>query len=157
MATRSYFALATALLVGVILPATTVEAKPPDRIPPAGIVGPFDIPPEQSGCGVVTLSFVDQQRGAVFFDQSGAVTKIHFAGRLTATVSGESGTVDLHISGPVKITDQVVLTGPMLLFANPGDAPLLEYVHGRAAIGEGGLDQARITGHRVDLCSIVGA
>jgi len=157
MPTRSYFALATALLVGVVLPAATVEARPPVRIPAAGVVDPFDIPPEQSGCGVVTLSFVDQQRGGVFFDQSGAVTKIHFAGRLTATVSGEGGTVDLQISGPIKITDQFILTGPILLFANPGEAPLLEFVHGRAVIGEGGLDEASITGNRVDLCSIVGA
>ena len=121
------------------------------------------------GGSFVKAGLVDVQRGCVVRELDPAPTPpggtpeavvdllATIAGRLTATVSGDGGTVDLQISGPVKITDELILTGPMLLFANPGEAPLLEFVHGRVVIGEGGLDEASIIGNRVDLCSIVGA
>jgi len=155
MRTRTRTLLATAAAgTTMMLTAGVASAVPPVVTPPAGEYT-VHIPAEGTPCGAFTVDVHDGERFTTFVAQNGTVRYIGINGTLrmhvTSDITGHS--IDLNVPGPAKVfpNGNAVFTGAMFLFGPNTFA----FIHGRAFLPGLNVDQAVVTGKRVDLCPIL--
>ena len=130
------------------------STRPPEVSPPLGTYS-FFIESDQSPCGRFQVDVVDGERSTTFFAKNGSVRVTGINGSLrmhvTSIASGKS--IDLNVPGPAKIypSGDAVFTGAMFLFGPHTFA----FIHGRAFLPGLDVDQAVVSGKRVDLCPLL--
>ena len=154
---RAVGIFAAGLTISVAVGAATsgvASARPPEVTPPLGTYT-FFIESSQTPCGRFQVDTVDGERYTTFFAKNGAVrvTGIHGSLRMHVTSLASGKSIDLNVPGPAKIypSGDAVFTGAMFLFGPHTFA----FIHGRAFLPGLDVDQAVVTGKRVDLCPLL--
>jgi hypothetical protein len=149
-------AIAVALAGAALFAApATAAAQPPTKVPPPPEPYIVKLTDADTPCGAFTIVAHDGETYTAHLDHLGDVNVVRVHGkldyRITSDVTHKS--IDLHIPGPAAFypDGSAVLTGPMML----NNSGIFAYVNGHAAIPPSGLDDAVISGHRLDLCPIL--
>jgi hypothetical protein len=151
---RTRVLLVTAALCA--LPAQGVSAAKPIIGEPAGQYT-FELTEAETPCGAFHIEVDDRGKPKQFPDSGGNAGKLFINGKLTYTVTSvDSGkSIDVNISGPVKVQPDGTLdgAGPWLLWS-PTKFIL---VNGHIVMPNGDVDDpdAELPNRQVDLCPIL--